>query len=215
MADDPPHPLEGRDDEECYRVMMSERTALITARRESEDSLVKTIIQLAAALVALMAGFVAQSQIEIEGFAFVLFAVALGGLGVSIISGLTEHYFSSKAYDEQQKLVENFYQKVISTFGPAPSNRFVRWAQLVAFTSFVIALVSLGAFALVEAGENNAGRKIPTSTATSTSTAASTAATAAAASSSTAPRTTGQVRRQSQDGRREVSGSVDAATPAP
>ena len=39
------HPLDPCDPDQCYQTMMSERTALITARRESEDNLIKTVIQ--------------------------------------------------------------------------------------------------------------------------------------------------------------------------
>lgn len=134
---------------------MSERTALITARRESEDNLIKTIIQLSSALIVLMAGFVSQAKVEISGLSSGLFAATIAGLVVAVISGLAEHYFASKAYLEQQKLVEDFYQKNISTFGEAPSNKWVRRSQVTAFTSFIAALLCVGIFALLKAGENN------------------------------------------------------------
>jgi hypothetical protein len=51
------HPLAGLDPHACYQTMMTERTSLITARRESEDDLVKTIVQISTSLIALTAGF--------------------------------------------------------------------------------------------------------------------------------------------------------------
>lgn len=150
-----PHPLDPCDPDQCYQTMMTERTALITARRESEDSLIKTIVQLAAALIALMAGFISQSKFDLSGSSKALFGTTLIAMVLSIIAGLTEHYFASKAYLEQQKLVEDFYQKRIATFADPPSNRRVKLAQLTAFLTFVAALLSLSLFAILNAGDNH------------------------------------------------------------
>jgi hypothetical protein len=139
--------------------MMSERTSLITARRESEDNLIKTIIQLGSALIVLISGFVSQTTVSIGDAELALFIITLVGLVISIVAGLTEQYFSSKAYEEQQRLVEDFYQKAIATFGPAPSNKWVRISQLVAFATFVFALICLGSFALLRAGDTNDQRE--------------------------------------------------------
>jgi hypothetical protein len=133
--------------------MMSERTSLITARRQSEDNLVRTIIQLSSALIAVMAGFLSQSKTLIAGSSSLLLETALLSLGLAIASGLTEHFFSSKASEEQQLLVEQFYQKVIHEFGAAPSNRWVRLSQLSAFIFFLIGLASLGLLAFRQVGD--------------------------------------------------------------
>jgi hypothetical protein len=50
------HPLDNSDPDQCYAVMMSERTTLITAKRESEDNLIKTVVQLSSAMIVLAAG---------------------------------------------------------------------------------------------------------------------------------------------------------------
>lgn len=148
------HPLDGCDPTECYQTMMSERTTLITARREAEDNLVKTIIQLAAALLALLAGFISQSSKALGMPTLVLFGIALAALIASIVAGLMEQRFSSKAYLDQQKLVEDYFQKNISEFSEPNANKNVRRAQAAAFVFFVVALILLGIFAIAEAGDN-------------------------------------------------------------
>lgn len=90
------HPLDDCDPAECYQTMMSERTELIKARREAEDNLVKTIIQLSSGLVVLLAGFSVQSTVSLSGFVYVLFVIATVGLAISVSAGLTEHYFFRK-----------------------------------------------------------------------------------------------------------------------
>lgn len=150
----PPHPLDGCDPTECYQTMMAERTALITARRESEDNLIKTVIQLSAALLALLAGFISQAKITLSLLTLTLFACALAALAVAIIAGLWEQRFASKAYLDQQKLVEDYFQKNIAEFEEPPANKSVRRAQTTAFITFVSALLCLGIFAFVEARES-------------------------------------------------------------
>jgi hypothetical protein len=154
MTKQPPHPLDDCDPTDCYQTMMSERTALITARREAEDNLIKTVIQLAAALLALLAGFISQAKFELDLPSLILFGLALTLLALSIIAGLVEQRYSSEAYLDQQKLVEDYFQKKISSFEEPSANKKVRTAQFVAFVSFVGALICLGIFAITEAGEN-------------------------------------------------------------
>ena len=213
----PPHPLDPCDPEECYKTMMAERTALITARRESEDNLIKTIVQVAAALIVLMAGFVSQAKVEITGWSLILFGITLVAMIAAIVAGLTEQYFSSKAYLEQQGLVEDFYQKKIWTFGDPPSNKWVRKAQVTAFSCFIAALVSAAIFALVKAGDVNVEvERTPTSieakgadnAATHANTNSATAPTSAAPSSPTRADRSGNRKGSSN----EVGGAIDATT---
>lgn len=131
---------------------MSERTALITARRQSEDNLVRTIIQLSSGLIAIIAAFLSQTKPSISGGSMLLLGVVLFSLGIAIGSGLSEHLFSSKASEEQLRLVEQYYQKAIYEFGTAPSNRWVRISQLSAFGFFLAGLVSLGLLAFIQVG---------------------------------------------------------------
>lgn len=146
-----PHPLDGCDDYECYKTMMAERTVLIAAQRDAQDNLIKTVIQLSSALIALMAGFITQAKIYPTGIALVIFSASLSSLGIAIVCGLTENFFSSRAYNEQQKMLEDYYGKYIGEFVDAKSNKSVRRAQLGAFSFFVIALLCLAAFGILEA----------------------------------------------------------------
>lgn len=147
-----PHPNDGCDDDKCYEVMMNERSTLITARRESEDNLIKTIITLASTLIPLMSGFAFQTNVSLVGWKLVLFGASLAVFGVSIVCGMLEQFFSSKAYQEQQVMLEDFYGKYIDSFTEAPSNKWVRCFQVTAFGAFVIALSCLGMFGFLEAG---------------------------------------------------------------
>lgn len=157
----PPHPLDGCDPTECYQTMMSERTALITARREAEDNLIKTVIQVSAALLALLAGFISQAKIELSNSTLALFGTSLLGLAIAIIAGLWEQRFASQAYLMQQKLVEDYFQKKIREFAEPLANKSVRRAQTTAFVAFVAALLCLGIFAVIEARDNMANPKGP------------------------------------------------------
>lgn len=147
-------PLDGCDKDKCYEVMMAERSVLITSRRESEDNLIKTIIQISSALIAVMAGFVAQTDFVLSGIRETLFSISIAAMGLAMIAGLSEHFFSSKAYQEQQVMLEDFYGEYINEFTEAPSNKNVRRAQVAAFIFFVLSLGALGTFAIIEAAGN-------------------------------------------------------------
>jgi MFS family permease len=185
--------------------MMSERTALITARRESEDNLIKTIIQLSAALLALLAGFISQAKIRPSALSLSLFGAALFALAIAIVTGLLEQRFSSQAYLEQQKLVEDYFQKKISTFDDPPANKLVRKAQAGAFVSFLVALICLGIFAFAEARNSYVEAK------GAASTSAAATSTTSATSSSSSSSSSQKDRRRIQRGRGEVGGANNAA----
>ena len=126
---------------------MSERTDLIKARREAEDNLVKTIVQLSATLIVLLAGFLTQTSVRIYSGNSWMLAVVVLLLIFSLVAGLSEHIFSSKAYLAQQILVEKFYNKEINDFSEPSANRWVRRFQVSAFIFFVGSLSILGFFA--------------------------------------------------------------------
>ncbi len=146
-----PHPLDGCNDEDCYRTMMAERTVLIAAQREAQDTLIKTIIQLSSALIALMAGFITQAKFALTDTNLFFFSAAVLSFAASIVFGLMENFFGSKAYKEQQVMLEDYYGKYIGEFAEAKWNKWVHRAQLGAFLFFVIALLSLAIFGLLEA----------------------------------------------------------------
>ncbi len=181
------HPLTDCDPDECYRTMMSERTDLIKAQRDAEDTLVKTIIQISSALLVLLAGFVVQSDSVMRPFSQSIYLFCMFGLVVAVVAGLFEHFFSSKAYSAQLKLVESFYTQQISSFGEPIENKWVRAMQRLQFGAFAIAAFFLLIIAAAEIGEKDDQGKEDGTTSTSTSTATATSAataTAAAASSS-------------------------------
>lgn len=205
------HPLDECDPSECYQTMMSERTELIKARREAEDNLVKTIIQLASALLVLLAGFSVESKVHLGGLSFMFFVAASLLLVISVTAGLAEHYFSSKAYLSQQQLVEQYYTKVISEFSEPPENRKVRLAQLVAFGSFLVSLTLITAIAIAKVGIPHDEASAAASTATA---AASTAASTATAASTTAAAASahGATERSGQPASDQIGRTVDATT---
>ncbi len=171
-----PHPLDGCNDEDCYRTMMAERTVLIAAQREAQDTLIKTIIQLSSALIALMAGFITQAKFALTDTNLFVFSAAVLSFAASIVFGLMENFFGSKAYKEQQVMLEDYYGKYIGEFAEAKWNKWVHRAQLGAFLFFVIALLSLAIFGLLEAkGKSDVKQStVTTSSPTTTTTTIST-----------------------------------------
>jgi uncharacterized membrane-anchored protein YhcB (DUF1043 family) len=175
------HPLDGCDEDEIYKVMMSERTELVKARREAEDAVVKTIIQISSALVALIAGFISQANVHIgQGLAKYLVFVVVA-LICALTVGLLEQYLSSKAYEAQQKLVEDYHQKKIAEFDEPRENGWVRRCQKVAFVAFVVGLILLGLFAFLQSEASSNDQTATTTTATTTAATATATATAATA----------------------------------
>ena len=163
------HPLEGSDPDKCYEIMMAERATLISARRESEDNLIKNIITLSSGLIALMAGFVGQLSVDFSIVELGLFSFSMGTLVTAVIAGMAESYFSSKAYLAQQVMVEDFFSRKISDFSEPKANKFVRISQITSFVLFVIALISLATLAVSLAKDNSNVRQAePTSSSPST-----------------------------------------------
>lgn len=184
--------------------MMSERTELIKARREAEDSLVKTVIQLASALLVLLAGYAVGDDAHLSGLPYWIFCLALVSLSASVVAGLAEHRFSSQAYRAQQDLVEKFYTRQISSFDEPLANKWVKRAQNFQFFAFALSLVIVGSIALIEIGADDEQRQ-----AAASPTASPTAATA----SPTAASATVSSRREcaGQPGCDEVSSATDAS----
>ncbi|WP_222926977.1 hypothetical protein [Sphingomonas gilva] len=166
---------------------MAERTALITAGRESEDNLIKTIIQLASALVALMAGFITQKQLDFSIQGFLIFSVSISFFVISIIAALTEQFFSAQAYRQQLKLLEDYYGKVTDSFSEPAANKWVRKAKVTAFACFLIAILTLAILAVLQARGVNDGKRPPATPTTTTTPTAATAATAPAPTPTSSP----------------------------
>ncbi len=134
---------------------------------------------------------------------YALFVGAIILLAIAITAGLTEHYYSSKAYLSQQNLVEQYFTKQISSFSEPNENARVRMAQLAAFGSFLAALTLLGVIAIVKAGVSDVESAATAATTTSSSSSAS-----GTAAPTVAP---GQLWRQ-QGRSSEISRAVNAAS---
>jgi hypothetical protein len=205
------HPLDGSDPDACYQTMMSERTHLITARRESEDNLIKTVIQIGSALLVVIAGFSAQKDMSLSLSSFWMAISAMVCLVVAIASGLTEHFFSSKAYGQQQKILEDYYTKLTSKFEDPPANKWVRRSQVTALISFAIGLIFVTTFAVIQFNEKSHDKPKPS--AATPSAATPSAATPSAATPSAATPSAARICRQGCQ-RHTISSTYYAAAPA-
>ncbi|MEE9433302.1 MAG: hypothetical protein V3V15_03590 [Sphingorhabdus sp.] len=133
--------------------MMAERTTLITARREAEDNLIKTVVQLSVAMIVILTGFITQSELTLSGTFYCLFLSSLVLFGLAIVAGLCEQWLSSKAYEAQQVMVEHYYTKKIAEFETPKETAWVRTAQTTALILFVAALLALTILAAIKASE--------------------------------------------------------------
>ncbi len=150
-----PHPHDGCDERECYDIMMSERTDLVKARREAQDSLVKTLIQLSSALLVLLAGYAVGERANFSGASYWMFLLAIAGLSTSVIAGLSEHVYSSMAYREQLSLLEKYYKREISRYDEPTANKLVGITQVIQFTAFALSLVAVAMIAVLGIGVEN------------------------------------------------------------
>ena len=194
--------------------MMAERTVLIAAQREAQDTLIKTIIQLSSALIALMAGFITQAKFGLTDTNLVVFSVSVLSFAASIVFGLMENFFGSKAYKEQQIMLEDYYGKYICEFAEAKWNKWVHRAQLGAFLFFVIALLFLAIFGLLEAkGKSDVKQSTATPTAATTTTTTTTTTSATTTTTTTTTISTAQRGNIREQPSNQVS-SPDNATPS-
>lgn len=138
---DPPHPLDGTDRDQCYDVMMAERTALITAKRETEDELVRTIIKLSSASLLLLPGLLltagGQASSVINGW---LTGGAIA-FALSLLAAMLEQFLSSKAYDRQIRISMDFYQRKSTVTSDKKFSGYVRASQATAFALFVFGII--------------------------------------------------------------------------
>jgi hypothetical protein len=133
--------------------MMAERTALITAKRETEDELVRTLIKLSSASLLLIPGllfakegnteFIVNGWLELGAIAFVL----------CLLCAMLEQFLSSKAYDRQIKISMDFYQKRSEKTSDEVFSACVRWTQSIAFLLFAIGIVT-SAIGIRKVGES-------------------------------------------------------------
>lgn len=187
------HPLANVDEYERYKTMMAERADLIKARRESEDNLVKTLVQISSVLIVLIAGMLTQKGVFLAPDSGGYLIIAIFLLIMTLVFGLAEQVFSSKAHSAQQKIVEAYYSLKICTYAEPIENVGVRWSQRLAFSAFLASLAFFGIFSKIQVDnppydrtDTSASAASPAATSTSTSTAA--ASTTPASSANTRSR---------------------------
>lgn len=149
----PAHPLEEADAKDCYEIMMRERSTLIAAKRESEDTLVKSVVQLSVALTAIITGFVTTKDVINSIFQAAIFCLIMVSMVLSLTFGLMEHWMSSIAYGEQIKKVQEFYTRKSSDFLPPKSSSRVRLFQTLCLSTFIGGVLLLAILANIKVWE--------------------------------------------------------------
>jgi hypothetical protein len=151
------HPLDNSDPDQCYAVMMSERTTLITAKRESEDNLIKTVVQLSSAMIVLAAGLANQLDLIRTQTSLALFTAGLIVLSLSILAAVGEQRLSAKGYERQVEEVVAFYTKNKSTIEIPKINAWIERAMNLSLGLFVVGLAIVAIFAINLASEQRHG----------------------------------------------------------
>ena len=130
------HPLDGRDEWECYDQHIAERNKLIEGKRNAEDNFVKTVIQLSSAIALLVPGFiVAQPQNLGEPSTLLVFGLIL--VFLALLAGLSEQFLSSLAYGKQIKKTDDYYLKKTSDVSPPALSKLVGITLFLAFATFL------------------------------------------------------------------------------
>jgi len=148
------HPLEGLDPKDCYDAMMAERSALITAKRSSEDDLIKSLIQLSSAALLIIPGALLTSQIKLSNISNVFLALGSLSFVMTLVAALAEQRFSSWAYDEQVKVIKEYYDRKSLITEHVKSAKWVKRASITAFILFVSGLI-LSVIGLAISGMGN------------------------------------------------------------
>jgi len=136
------HPLDEKDEWECYDNHIAERNRLIESKRNSEDNFVKTVIQLSSAIALLVPSFLfsipksnlGASNLLIFGLALVL---------LSLLSGLAEQFLSSLAYGKQIEKTDAYYSKKTSDVSLPVVSKCVKAALIATFMTFFFGVLSL------------------------------------------------------------------------
>ncbi len=141
---DPPHPLKGADLDKCYDVMMAERTALITAKRETEDELIRTLIKLSSASLLLIPGLLFAKDATIASMMNEWLRVGAMLFVFSLLTAMLEQFLSSKAYDRQIKISVDYYQQKSTVTSDEKFSNWLRLSQTFAFAFFAAGVFSSG-----------------------------------------------------------------------
>jgi hypothetical protein len=123
--------------------MISERTSLLTAKRETEDELVRTIIKLSSAALLLIPGILVTSGISLpRGWSIILLSGGAAFFVASLIAAMLEQFLSSRAYEKQVAVSQAYFQQLSVITHDEESARQVRLAQLTAFGLFIAGVVA-------------------------------------------------------------------------
>lgn len=136
------HPLDGKDEWECYDQHITERNKLIEGKRNAEDNFVKTVIQLSSAMALLVPGFIVSHPHPLTKPS----ALLVGGLILifcALMGGLAEQFLSSLAYATQIKKTDDYYAKRTSDLSPPAMSKAVVVALFGTFLFFLSGVLIL------------------------------------------------------------------------
>lgn len=134
------HPLDGVDEWECYDQLIAERNRLISAKRESEDGFIKTIIQLSSAILLLVPSLVTANSSRFEFGSYSTLIIGLGTIAMALLLSLSEQFSSSLAYQQQIKKTDEYYTKKSTDIDEPSITKIVRALLLLSFISFLIGI---------------------------------------------------------------------------
>ena len=146
MAD--AHPLDGKDEWECYDQHIAERNKLIEGKRNAEDSFVRTVIQLSSAIALLVPTFIV-SHPERNSKPSATLILGLVLIFLALIGGLSEQFLSSVAYGKQIEKTDDYYAKKTSDVSPPAMSKAVALALFSTFLCFVGGVLILSIAILV------------------------------------------------------------------
>lgn len=142
------HPLDGRDDWECYDQHIAERNKLIEGKRSAEDNFVKTVIQLSSAIALLVPGFIiSQRQPVLTASPLLIAGLVL--IFCALLSGLSEQFLSSLAYGKQIEKTDDYYEKRTSDVSPPALSKAVAVVLFSAFAFFLVGVLVLSVALLI------------------------------------------------------------------
>lgn len=136
------HPLDGKDEWDCYDQHIAERNKLIEGKRSSEDNFVKTVIQLSSAIALLVPSFIV-SQPERVSKPSALLVAGLIMIFLALIGGLSEQFLSSVAYRMQIEKTDDYYAKRTSDVSPPAMSKAVAVALFATFLFFLSGVLVL------------------------------------------------------------------------
>lgn len=142
------HPLDGKDEWECYDQHIAERNKLIEGKRNAEDSFVKTVVQLSSGIALLVPGFIV-SHPERHSMPSALLIVGLSLIFLALIGGLSEQFVSSLAYGKQIEKTDDYYAKRTSDVSPPALSKAVTLALFSTFLFFVSGVLVLSTALLI------------------------------------------------------------------